>query len=121
MNRVAAIPGNISSATGISQNGAIGAALLIGFVVYLTIKGRLASYVNLLFKSAGKAASGIPTAQSNTTSPGSNTVPQVSSDTASGSTPLATSSGQNSAATFGSGSETDSYAGPVFSDALSTF
>lgn len=50
--------------SGLSQNAVIAAALLIGFVVYLTIKGRLSAYVNLLFSSRGKAASSVGPSQS---------------------------------------------------------
>ena len=60
------VAASVSQSTGVSQNGVIFAVLLIGFVVYLTLSGRLAAYVNLFFASKAKPASAVPTSQSNT-------------------------------------------------------
>jgi hypothetical protein len=49
----------------ISQQSVIFAALFIGFLVYLLLKGRLAAYVGLLFKSQAKPASTVASSQSN--------------------------------------------------------
>lgn len=73
-----------AASTGLGQNGVIAAALLLGFVVYVTITGRLAAYVNLFFASKAKPSSTVAPAQSNSTG----ATPQ----TGAASTPGATSS-----------------------------
>lgn len=43
---------DIPRPSGLPQNSVIAAALFIGFLVYITIKGRLAAYINLFFGNA---------------------------------------------------------------------
>ena len=70
-----AIPSVPRPAIPVNQNGVIAAALLIGFLVYITIKGRMAAYINLLFSSRGKPPSKVASSQTNKTGTG-----QVASD-----------------------------------------
>jgi len=49
---------SVPRSDGLPQNSVIAAALLIGFIVYITIKGRLAAYINLIFTAPASATAG---------------------------------------------------------------
>lgn len=90
---------------GISQRGAISGALFVGFIVYLVLKGRLATYFNLLFKTQAKPASPVATSQSN------NSVPKTTNNTANTTSGISSNNSPDIITDFGDGNVLGSFSG----------